>query len=154
MKQRVYLFSFAGALLFWSLLIFNSCGIYTSTESLNPPFSQSVDSAFLYFSGYNKETYFKGYNIYYKEKPEDFYKVCDNILTDDYPTIPADPEDLIIEYTVDTSELRPQDDEQSFYDLYYNHDSPVFYFAVSSVGDEDQESERIEFGAWPTPATQ
>ncbi len=154
MKQRAYLFRFAGALLFWSLLIFNSCGIYTTTAPLNPPFSQSVDSANLKFAGYNNEDYFVGYNIYYKEKAEDFYKVCDSIPIDDYPTIPVTPIDSIIQYTVDTDELRPQDDDRSFYDLYYTFDSPEFYFAVSAVGDEDEESERIEFGAWPTPATQ
>ena len=154
MKQSAYLSSIAGALLILSVMVLHSCGIYTTTDPLNPPFSQSVDSTYLKYSGNNNEEYFVGYNIYYKEKPEDFYKVCDNISIDQYPTIPASPTGATVEYNVDTNEIRPQGVDRSFYDLYYNHDGEAFYFAVSAVGDEDQESERIEFGAWPTPTAQ
>ena len=154
MKRSAYLFSITGVLLILSVTLFHSCGIYTTVAPLNPPFSQSVDSTFLNFSGYNDEDYFVGYNIYYKEKPEDFYKVCDNVLIEQYPTIPTSPSGSTVEFQVNTNDIQPQDVNRSFYDLYYNFDSEVFYFAVSAVGDEDQESERIEFGAWPTPATQ
>ncbi len=154
MKQSAYLFKLTVALLILSVLVLHRCGIYTTTAPLNPPFSQGVDSTFLKFSGNNDEEYFVGYNIYYKEKKDDFYKVCDNILIDQYPTIPASPSGVTVEYNVDTNDIRPQGVSRSFYDLFYNFDAEVFFFAVSAVGDEDQESERIEFGAWPTPATQ
>jgi hypothetical protein len=137
-----------------SSLFIHQCGIYTETAPLNPPFSLSVDAENLKFSGLNDEDYFIGYNIYYKENPEDFYKVCDNDLVENYPTIPASSSDAVNPYTVNANEIFPQESVRSFYDLYYNFDGPVFYFAVSAVGDEDQESERIEFGAWPTPAVQ
>ena len=156
MKQSAYLFKLAVALLILSVLVLHSCGIYTPTDPLNPPFSQSVDSTFLNFSGNNDEDYFEGYNIYYKEKKADFYKVCDNILIDQYPTIPVEdpPPGVTVPYKVDTNDIRPQGVSRSFYDLFYNFDAEVFFFAVSAVGKQDQESERIEFGAWPTPAVQ
>jgi hypothetical protein len=152
MKRRAYHFSLSVAPLILSLILFKNCGIYTTTAPLDPPFSQSVDSTFLMFSGNNDEAYFVGYNIYYKESPNDFYKVCDNTTTNQFPTVPAAPSSDTVEYSIDTNNLRPQGESRSFYDLYYNFDGDAFFFAVSSVGDEDQESERIEFGAWPTPA--
>lgn len=180
MKQRAYLFRFAGALLFWSLLIFNSCGIYTTTAPLNPPFAQSMDSANLYFAGYNgqnvqpvPEDWFAGYNLYYKREINDYYKVCAYKQAIPYPTIPEQVvidgdtnyiyfEDKTsedpprIEFTINIENLYPQEDfSRSFYELHEDEqDRPQFFFAVSAVGDEDEESERIEFGAWPTPATQ
>jgi len=153
MKQSAYLFKLAVALLILSILVLHSCGIYTTTAPLNPPFFQGMDSISLKFSGNNDEEYFVGYNIYYKEKPEDRYKVCDNISIDQYPTIPASPSGVTVEYNVDTNDIRKQGVNYSFYDLYYTYNE-AYLFAVSAVGDEDQESERIEFGSWPIPAVQ
>lgn len=169
MKQRAYLFRFAGALLFWSLLIFNSCGIYTTTAPLNPPFFKNQDSVNLYFSGYNTESYFAGYNIYYKKDVGDFYKECGYKKTMPRPTIPKDviepPPDTDYvdfedkteedppryDFSVKVADLYPQEDfSSSFDDLHkHNPDRPQFYFAVSAVGEDDEESERIEFTIWP-----
>ena len=154
MKQGAYLFSIIGALLLMTVALFNGCGIYTTTGPLNPPFSQSVDSTYLKFSGNNNEEYFVGYNIYYKEQTNDYYKVCDKVSNDQFPTVAASPSSETVEYNIDMNELRPQGETRSFYDLYYSFEVDAFLFAVSAVGEEDQESERIEFGAWPTPAAQ
>jgi hypothetical protein len=172
MKKRAYLFSLAGVLLFSSFMLFNSCGIYTTTLPLNPPFDKNQDSEALNFSGYNPEAHFAGYNFYYKEDVEDFYKVCGYKKTMPWPTIPKeafvpvippeftgyvdfddktgdDPPRYV--FTVKVSNLYPQDDfSRSFYELHNDSpDRPQFYFAVSAVGEEDEESERIEFTVWP-----
>ncbi len=159
MKQRVLLFSITGALLLTSLLVFTNCGIYTTTESLNPPFGQTMNMETLQFSGYNVEAYFTGYTLYYKIEPGDYYQVCDYDKDGSsgplepetlYPTIEIlIPVDLVILYPVSLRDLYPQDGSESFYELYEKDVSSRFYFAVSAVGDDYQESERVEFGKWP-----
>jgi hypothetical protein len=156
MRQRVLLLSITGTLLFASLLVFQHCGIYTTTDPLNPPFGQNMDMETLQFSGHNAETYFIGYTIYYKIEQEDYYKVCDydkDGLSGSgeplYPTLEVTPVDSTIFYSVSVRNLYPQDGSESFYELYEKDSSARFYFAVSAVGDDDQESERIEFGKWP-----
>jgi hypothetical protein len=159
MKQKkTVLIIFIGTCL---TLIIPGCGIYTTEPPLNPPFLKSVDSDTLKFSGYNTETYFAGYVLWYKEKREDYYRVCGYKGELPYPTIPknADPTyvdfvDLTgetpprIEYTVDIRDLYPQDGVNSFYDLNVDYGSS-FFFAVSAQGTGDEQSERVDFGKWP-----
>jgi hypothetical protein len=157
MKQHAYPSSIACTLILLSAFFLCSCGIYTTTGPLNPPFSQSVDSINLKFSGLNDEEYFIGYNIYYKENPDenpyDFFKVCGNV-DNQYPTIATLPSSDTVQYTVDTTKIRPQGESRSFNELYYTFNEDAFFFGVAAVGDEDQRSEIIEFGLWPTPASQ
>jgi hypothetical protein len=158
MKQRAYPFSITGIFLLLTAVLLCSCGIYTTTEPLNPPFSISVDSTYLYFSGLNDEEYFEGYNIYYKENPDknpyDFFKVCELVDSDQYPTITANPSSNTVQYPVDTNDIRPQGESRSFNDLYYNFERDAYFFGVAAVGEEDQRSEIIDFGIWPNPASQ
>jgi len=147
------------------IVVFTSgCGIYTTTGSLNPPFSQSKDSTTLYFSGYNRETYFSGYVLWYREEGTISYSVCGyKNQIDVFPTIPEDSDSTWVSfddrtndsdnprivYEVQVSDLYAQEDlTKSFYEI-YEDEGRQFYFAVSAYGINGEESEKIEFGIWP-----
>ncbi len=148
--------------LFLGLLIASGCGIYTTSDPLKPPFYQTISSTSLNFSGFNEESYFQGYVLWYKENEDETYLPCGYKGSMPFPTIPrgadqnyvyqvdntADTEDPRITYTVYIQDLYPQDEQKSFSAL-YDEEKRSFYFAVSSYGINGEESEKINFGRWP-----
>ena len=103
-----------------------------------------------------------GYMLWYKEVGAHTYSLC---IHKDRTKIPTIPEDLavaglpldwverdssnapIIEYTVYTADLKPFGSTKTFdelKDLGYH-----YYFAVSSYGDNGEESIKVEFDIWP-----
>ncbi len=116
----------------------------------------------LTFSGFNTEPYFLGYVLWYRKSTTDPYIVCGYKRDIPFPTIPKgagadivqsedktgeDPPKTV--FFVDIKDLYPQDNlNKSFVDLYYQ-ERMHFYIAVSAYGENDEESEKIEFGIWP-----
>jgi len=150
------------------LLEINSCGIYTAQMALNPPFNQHKTVIDLTFSGYNTEGYFSGYILWYKKAGvDDNYYVCVYKESTSIPTITqkviddwdtdwvamndyrSDTENPRIVFNVNIKDLKPLDSNKNFVDL-NKEDGDYFYFAVSSYGDDGEESEKIEFGKWPS----
>ncbi len=127
--------------------VFSSCGIYETTEALNPPFDHHITEIALQFTGDNSEDYFSGYVLWYKEDENEEYKVCVYEGRADIPTIPKDETSTVNTYTIDIKDLQPIDENSSFYML--KDDGRFFYFAVSSYGTNGEESEKVEFGRWP-----
>jgi hypothetical protein len=138
----------------------SSCGIYTASGVLNPPYGQQTRTDSLIFYGNNTETYFSGYIIWYKEAGADNYSICVYKGELELPTIPKLAEmkagwveytDLgndIIKYTVYIQDLKPLGSAKNFVEL-NDSTGQKFYFGVSSYGSEGQESDLIEFGIWP-----
>ena len=142
----------------------NSCGIYTASGVLNPPFGQQTRTDSLIFYGYNTESYFLGYILWYKEAGTDSYKICSYKNKFELPTIlnidemdpgwvehndlRSDPDNPRVEYKVYIQDLRPLDSPKNFVEL-NNDNGQRFYFGVSSYGKDGQESDLIEFGIWP-----
>jgi hypothetical protein len=151
------------------------CGIYVTVEGLNPPFGQEIDMFTLRFSGNNFDpdtkaifSFFLGYIIWYKENIEDNYSICEYKGRINKPTLPridevepgffepnvdfidnrGDGENPRINYTVQIADLKPLNSNKSFIDL-NNEKNAEFYFAVSAYGEDDRESQIIEFGKWP-----
>jgi hypothetical protein len=60
----------------------------------------------------------------------------------------GDGENPRINYTVQIADLKPLNSNKSFIDL-NNEKNAEFYFAVSAYGEDDRESQIIEFGKWP-----
>ncbi len=149
--------------LLFLLMVSNRCGIYTTLGSLEPPFDHSITANSLVFAGYNTESYFWGYVIWYKEAEDEQYTPCGYKNKIPFPTIPkgsgldyvrqidysSDPVNPRIVYTVSIQDLYPQEDPtKSFYTLWHE-ENRSFYFAVSSYGINSEQSEKIEFGIWP-----
>jgi hypothetical protein len=148
----------------------NSCGIYTASGILNPPFGQQTRPDSLIFHGYNTESFFSGYIIWYKEAGADNYSICVYKGKLELPTIPkveymeahpvkygdwveyndlrSDPDNPRVEFTVYIQDLRPLGSSKNFVEL-NDSSGQKYYFGVSSYGTEGQESEMIEFGIWP-----
>ncbi len=151
MKNKIV---YSGLLIFaLSMLFSNGCGIYTTENVLNPPYSISITEDYLSFYGDNQEDSFIGYNIWYKENSSDTYKLCYykyNSNTYIKPTLPKD----MVDFNGDSanivyfSDLFPQESDKSF--LYLStYESKKYYFAISSYGINGEESEKVEFGLWP-----
>jgi len=152
----------------FSFIIFflDGCGIYTIGGVLNPPFDLSISSTLLIFSGYNPEEYFSGYVIWYKKDQSDSYKICEYRGKQYLPTIlklevmlseygagwvkyydySDDPQNPRIKYEVLMENLKPQDSTKNFVEL--RDEGISYYFAVSSYGENHEESEKVEFGLW------
>ena len=141
------------------LLFTCSCGIYTTRAPLLPPFSQTLGSNNLQFTGFNTEAEFLGYVIWYKESSTDLYRFCAYQQTIPFPTIEPStfPMTSAERFTIPITELYPQDDfSRSFFELNINF-RRQFYFAVSAAGSDSVTSnnvysERIEYGIWPVTA--
>jgi hypothetical protein len=147
-----------------AVLLAGGCGLYTTGNALNPPFSISKTQLTLQFSGYNPETYFSGYVLWYKEDAADDYFYCQYKDVLDIPTIPKYEDMLVdwveavdnrsdivnprIDYTVDVSDIEDPTSGKSFSDIYQD-DEKKFYFAVSAWGVNGEESALVEFGLWP-----
>lgn len=163
MRKKIIFFSNIIISLFF-LIVITNCGIYVTVDAPNPPFSISMGQDTLKFSGDDAEA---GYILWYKENDEDDYTVCvykDN--NQDIPTIP-EYDELIkpqwagwvqyddfsnppeIKFTIFISDLEHFEEGESF-DILYNNEGTHFYFAVSSYYDSDVESEKVEFGIWPS----
>ena len=161
-RGKIFPITLVGSLC--ALTVISSCGIYTVTGVLNPPFGKQTSTDSLIFHGYNTEDYFSGYIIWYKEAVTDSYYIClykgevelPTILNIDdmpagwveYTDLRSDTENPRIEYTVYIQDLKPLDSSNNFVEL-YDSNGQKFYFGVSSYGTEGQESEMIEFGIWP-----
>jgi len=131
-----------------------TCGIYTLEGTLNAPYSISIDTSSISFYGDNNESYFIGYNIWYKEAENAYYLLAYYIKNGEKnikPTIKKD----IANYNgsspnvISLSDLYPQDSDDSFYEINNNDPNKKFYFAVSAYGEDGEESEKIEFPIWP-----
>jgi hypothetical protein len=156
--------SFLTGIIGLSLLSFSliGCGIYATLDPLNPPFDQIQESETLTFSGFNTESYFAGYVLWYRESTTRPYRVCGYKNDIPFPTIPKGAGSDIVQsidktgedppktvFIVDIKDLYPQDNlNKSFVDLNSQEDLQ-FYIAVSAYGENDEESEKIEFGKWP-----
>ncbi len=151
-------------LVFTVLLLAGGCGLYTTGNALNPPFSISKTQLTLHFSGYNTETYFSGYILWYKEDADGDYSYCQYKDELDRPTIPK-YEDMLpgwvdavdnrsdilnprIDYTVAVSDIEDPISGKSFSEI-YQEDGKRFYFAVSAWGVNGEQSALVEFGLWP-----
>ena len=163
-KNVVYKIIFFGF-----LIITSGCGIYTTQGALNPPFNISINQQTLKFSGNNTEDNFEGYILWYKENENDEYSIIvfkGELLE---PTIP-EYSDLIdplqqwlalqgelwddsafpqIDFTVEIKDMEHFEKGKSFDELYIEEGSH-FYFAVSAFGINEAESEKVEFGIWPS----
>jgi len=134
--------------LFVCFFIYESCGIYTVTDPLNPPYGQQIDGNLsLTFSGNNEESYFEGYVLWYKGEEDIDYYVCAYEGKVVKPTIiPTQPKDT---YTVYFADLGPQiqiDNYINFYEIL--NERYDFKFAVSSYGIKNGkvcESEKVLF---------
>jgi len=152
------------ALVIFVLLLAGGCGLYTTGNALNPPFSISKTQLTLQFSGYNPETYFSGYILWYKEDAEDEYSVCQYKTELQIPTIPKfedmpvgwvdavdNRSDILnprIDYTVDVADIEDPISGKSFFEI-NRDDEREFFFAVSAWGVNGEESALVEFGSWP-----
>jgi len=134
-----------------TLLLTGSCGIYTIRRPLNPPFSLSLGANSLFFYGLNTEEYALGYILWYKEKQNDTYRTCAYQDPSNFPrpTVPRASDTETVKYTIDLKELFPDDDIKSFYELNFIDPKKKYYFAVSTYGEEGEDSAREEFGIWP-----
>jgi hypothetical protein len=134
-----------------TLLLFGNCGIYTIRRPLDPPYSLSLGADSLYFYGLNTEAYALGYILWYKERQGDTYRTCAYQDPSNFPrpTVPRDSDTETVKYTIYLKELFPDDDIKSFYELNFIDPTRKFYFAVSTYGEEGEESAREEFGIWP-----
>ncbi len=159
-RGKIFPITLVGSLC--ALTVISSCGIYTTSGVLNPPYGQQIGSNSLTFSGNNPEVDFSGYMLWYKEAESDVYKMCIYKERTEIPTIPKDlaaaglPPDWVktdntnapvIEYTVFTNVLKPLGTTKSFDEL--NDSGNQYHFAVSSYGTDGVESEKTEFGIWP-----
>jgi hypothetical protein len=161
-KRSHFLTRLIGLLFLLFFLLIAGCGIYATLDPLNPPFDQIQESETLTFSGFNTESYFSGYVLWYRETTTGLYKVCGYKNDIPFPTIPkgagsdiVQSDDLTgedppkIKYIIDIKDLYPQDNlNKSFVDLNRQEDMQ-FYIAVSAYGENDEQSEKIEFGKWP-----
>jgi len=153
-------------IIFTTLLMMCGCGIYTVQNSLNPPFGNQITGYSIIFSGYNTESYFEGYIIWYRAPGETKYRPCRYRGTTDIPTIPkledmlSDPEkgadwvkytDYLsdtsnprIEYEVKLEDLSPQERDDNMYKL-IKIDGEDYKLGVSAYGINGEESEMIVF---------
>lgn len=142
------------------------CGIYTVQNSLNPPFGNQITGYSIIFSGYNTESYFKGYIIWYRSPNDSIYRVCRYKGTLEIPTIPrlddmlsdpskgadwvkytdylSDTSNPRIEYEIQLEDLSPQDRDDNMYRL-IKIDGEDYKLGVSSYGINGEESEMIVF---------
>jgi hypothetical protein len=142
---------FLTPILLCTLLLTGNCGIYTIRRPLSPPFSLSLGANSLTFYGLNTEEYALGYILWYKEKQGDTYRICAYQDPSNFPrpTLPRASDTETVKYTIDLEELFPDNDEKSFYELNFIDSKIKFFFAVSTYGEEGEESAREEFGIWP-----
>jgi hypothetical protein len=128
------------------ILFTTGCGIYAIDTALLPPHSLSYTTDSLSFYG-DDEALLQGYNVWYKGETDVFYTRCNYNNAPKTPTIDKEP-GVTVKYTVYLSDLYPQDDDSSFYDL--NRDeSKKFYFAVSAYGTGIEESGKAAYPRWP-----
>jgi len=159
----------------YTLLFIGSCGIYTTTLPLNPPYGLSMGTDILTFSVNNTEPYFTGpeladivgYTVWFKEEQGGYYSFCAYKQAIPTPTIPRRVLDEGDTNYVDFVDLDPLGGPpfkitvsvrdlyfqymwaKSLYELYQDDPERRFFFAVSTQGADDEESERVEFGRWP-----
>jgi hypothetical protein len=149
---------------FIAIMLAGGCGLYITGNALNPPFSISKTSLTLQFSGHNPETYFSGYNLWYKEEGGSGYSYCQYKGEFDIPTIPKYEDmppgwvdavdnrgDILnprIDYTVDVSDIEDPASNKSFSEI-NDEEGKRFFFAVSAWGINGEQSALVEFGLWP-----
>lgn len=150
MKNKLFLVM----LLLMILEIPFSCGIYTLEGTLNAPYNISRSTEILRFYGDNNESYFAGYNIWYKESEIESYQLAyyiKNGVSSIKPTIKKS--DAIYDGSgpneVSLKDLYPQYSNDNFYTINQNDSNKKFYFAVSAYGENGEESEKVEFPRWP-----
>jgi hypothetical protein len=148
--RRALLFGIGAACLVSALL---GCGIYVTTEALQPPFGQTIDLQDIEFQGANDESFFVGYVIWYKESEDDSYQACRIDTGEGFklniPTISDTPSPSVRNFTVSLDDLASYDSDQSF--KVRANEGEHFYFAVSSWGSGGEESGKVEFGGqWPS----
>jgi hypothetical protein len=131
--------------IFCALLI-TSCGIYVVSNALNPPYAQERDANnYLEFSGDNPESYFAGYVLWYKSIYDEDFQVCEYNGTISLPTISKSVNPITI--TVYFEELFHQDLGKNFKEILDDpgYSEYNFQFAVSSYGENGEESEKVLF---------
>jgi len=123
-------------------IIVEGCGIYTIYSTLNSPYDLTILSTEISFKGSNTESYFAGYDIWYKESDDTQYRLCRYNKIVQRPTIdePVGFQDTI---HIEIKDLFPQDSDVSFY-----NSNTCYYFAVSSYGAHGEESPLQEFPEW------
>jgi hypothetical protein len=116
--------------IFCALLI-TSCGIYVVSNALNPPYAQ--------------ESYFAGYVLWYKSIYDEDFQVCEYNGTISLPTISKSVNPITI--TVYFEELFHQDLGKNFKEILDDpgYSEYNFQFAVSSYGENGEESEKVLF---------
>ena len=128
------------------------CGLYAIDSALLPPYNLSNTADSLTFYGDDEplddEALLLGYNLWYKEETGYFYTKCNYNDAPKTPTIDKEA-GATVKYTVYLSDLYPQDDDSSFYDINDDNDSKKFYFAVSAYGTGIEESGKAAFPRWP-----
>ena len=130
-----------------------SCGIYTLEGTLNAPYGISISSDYLSFYGNNDESCFVGYNIWYKEDENGEYLLAYYIKNGEKSIKPTIKKDIAnydgsAPNEISLGDLYPQDSDDSFLTI-YTDTKKRFYFAVSSYGENGEESEKVEFPRWP-----
>ena len=138
-----------GHLLLLVLPLLCGCGIYVTGDALNPPFGISVSGLTLQFTGYNTETTFAGYTIWFKETADEGYRVAGYKGKLAKPTIPWLPGGPQVVFTVQVVDLFHPEEGKSFSDL-NDEDGSTFFFAVSATDTEGRDGELVEFGEWPS----